>query len=93
VVPAKLAGRWQGRAGSMPFTLELAQTWQQVSGTLAWRGREYAFSGRELDGERLALTLDGAPGLTLALRARGDRLDGELREGREAPLSVSAQRG
>jgi SAM-dependent methyltransferase len=94
VVPAKLAGRWEGRAGAAPFTLELAQAWQRVSGQLAWRGREHAFADRGMEGERLVLSLEGggAPALTLAVHARGDRLEGELREGGGAAWPVSAQR-
>jgi SAM-dependent methyltransferase len=94
LVPARVAGRWEGHAGGRPVALDFAQRYQRVSGTLRWAGRDYHFADRPVKGERLALQLaaPGRPALTVDLRAQGDTLVGQLREGRRKPVELLARR-
>ena len=67
VVPARLDGLWCGTA--MGTTLRLAQKYQAITGTLAWRDRSRVLVGQISGSEVRALA--GRHG-ALALQARGD---------------------
>jgi len=56
IVPAKVEGKWQTPAGE----LTLAQTFQQVSGTLQKNGTSAAITDGRLRGAELSMTVDGA---------------------------------
>ena len=90
LVPAKIDGRWKGRAAGKAVALEVDQRYQRVSGVLRWSGREYRFSDQRIEGERLAMSLEsrGRPKLELSLRADGASLVGEVREGRGRSVDV-----
>ena len=94
LVPARVEGRWEGRAGGKEVTLDFAQRYQRVSGTVRWAGRDYRFVDRPIEGEQLALRLaaPGRPQLILELQASGATLVGQLREGDRAPVALRAQR-
>lgn len=92
-VPAKLAGRWQDARGTA--ALELAQSWQSVSGTLSWRGGDYRIANARIDGRSLALDHiePGRAPLALRLRYRDDdTLVGSLREGAQVPVDLTLRR-
>ena len=71
VVPVRLDGLWCGTA--MGTTLRLAQKYQAITGTLAWRDRSRVVVGQISGSEVRAL---GGRHGALVLQARGD---GELR--------------
>jgi SAM-dependent methyltransferase len=79
-VPARVDGRWRGRAGDAPIAVEFRQDFQHVSGTVRWAGRDYTFADRKIDGRRLELraTAPDRRSLRLTLRALGDRIVGRL---------------
>ena len=94
-VPAKVAGGWSGPAGGVPLALELEQSWQRVSGTLRWRGRDYRFADQRIEGTAIALDVatEGRDALSLRLRSTHDaQLAGEVREGHAAPREVLLRR-
>ena len=93
VVPARLGGRWTGRASDAPLSLEIVQQYQRVSGALRFAGRELAFTDRSVDGDRLALAFASPGGnVDVTLRLRGSVLTGELREAGRAPLPITLSR-
>jgi SAM-dependent methyltransferase len=93
VVPAQLAGRWTDGASNGAVSLDIAQQYQRVSGSLRLAGREFAFADRSIDGDRLALALSSPAGtIDLTLRVRGATLTGELREPGRAPLPITLSR-
>ncbi len=94
LVPARVDGRWEGRAGGTPIALRFAQRYQRVSGDVRWAGRDYRFADQRIDGERIAIKLEspGRPTLDLTLRARGDTLAGALREGGGRAVNVGLKR-
>jgi SAM-dependent methyltransferase len=90
LVPARVQGRWVGHAGGKEVALDFAQRYQRVSGWVRWGGRDYRFVDRPIEGERVELRL-AAPGrspLIVELRARGDALVGQLREGDRKPVDL-----
>jgi SAM-dependent methyltransferase len=93
VVPANVAGAWRGETNGMPVTLRIEQSYQHVSGTLSWAGRDYRFEDRKVDGDRLALAFGSAQGpLDVELRARGNVLSGEVRHAGRPPVAISVSR-
>jgi precorrin-6B methylase 2 len=56
IVPAKVQGQWQVKNGEQAFTLELAQTFQNVKGEATVNGQPSTVEGK-LDGERIHFTL------------------------------------
>lgn len=94
LVPARVAGRWEGRAGGKEVALDFAQRYQRVSGSVRWAGRVYRFTDQSIEGERLALRLaePGRPPLVVELRAQRDVLSGQLREGRGKPVAMVVRR-
>ncbi len=94
LVPAKIDGRWQGQGAGAPVQFEFAQQFQRVSGTVHWAGHAYAFAGKNIEGERLAIRIDspGRASLALDLKASDGVLAGQLREGDRAPVTVQARR-
>jgi SAM-dependent methyltransferase len=92
VVPADVAGRWQGTfpatSGSGSMTLRLQQRFQQVTGTLTTDGRDAPLTDTTLRGNRLtfAASVDGEAGSVLA--SFQTQIDGELMMG-EARLETA----
>ena len=83
LVPARIAGTWEGTAGGNTVRLDVLQRYQRVSGTVTWRGREYRFAEQPITGRRLVLRLarDRASPLELMLIATGEELIGRFDEG------------
>lgn len=79
VVPARVAGRWEGEAGGERFTLELTQTFQKVRGTVRAGGRAYPLEEATLRGDRIELSwrAPGGEPRRLAGRVSGDAVEGE----------------
>jgi SAM-dependent methyltransferase len=80
-VPAKLAGRWQGTAGAERIVLDVAQSWQHVSGTLQRGARAHAFVHQRVEGRTVAIAGLGGRGAPRSLRlvaVADGRLAGEL---------------
>lgn len=59
VVPARVEGAWQVK-GDKPFTLELTQNFQEVSGTATVDGKPTPLTDVSLKGTALRFVLDGA---------------------------------
>jgi SAM-dependent methyltransferase len=94
LVPARVAGHWEGVAAGQPLAIDFSQRFQRVSGVVRWAGSDYRFVDQPVEGERLSLQLH-APGrqtLFVELRARGDALAGELREGRGKAVELHVRR-
>ncbi len=85
IVPARVAGRWEGVVGRAaveePLVLELHQRFQAVSAKARIGGGAWTGEGRiAADAVALDLARAGAPGadrLRLSLRAHDSRLEGE----------------
>ncbi|HVE50044.1 MAG TPA: methyltransferase domain-containing protein [Casimicrobiaceae bacterium] len=93
VVPARVAGRWQGSVGASGITLELAQDYQRVGGTLRIDSREYRFNDVKIDGNTFSLRLEDSPRpLRLELKADGAMLRGRMREGDAAEVALAMTR-
>ena len=92
-VPARIEGEWKGDVAGRPIGVKLGQRYQYVSGTLRWMGRDHAIAEQKVDGDRIALRAgtQAAP-LVMTLRAQGDTLAGELREGEAAPVALTLRR-
>ena len=88
LVPARVAGRWQGSVAGKPLAIDFSQHYKWVYGVLRWAGREYRFGDQPIEGERLTLRVmgPGAVALSVALRARDDTLVAQVREGRGEPV-------
>ena len=71
IVPAKVEGRWQTAGGD----LTLAQTFQQVSGTLQKDGTNTAITDGRLRGAELSMTIDGAQYVG---RVNGNTIEGTV---------------
>lgn len=71
IVPAKVEGRWRTADGE----LTLAQTFQQVSGSLQHNGASAAISDGRLRGAELSMTIDGAQ---YAGRVNGNTIEGTV---------------
>ena len=85
LVPANAAGRWKLRADSgWDGTIELAQRYQRVGGTLRIKGRSQPLLGPDLRGDTLGFTFVDSDGKvrTVRVAVRGDRLEGTLRYAR-----------
>ena len=95
IVPAEVAGRWRVRdeGGFVEATIELAQRFQRVGGTLTERGRTQPLLGAYVQGEQLGFTFVHGDGGVRSVRARvsGDRLEGSLYFA-GAATSMSGQR-
>jgi SAM-dependent methyltransferase len=82
LVPAEVAGRWSFRdeGGFVEATIELAQRFQRVGGTITLRGRTQPLLGAYVQGEQLGFTFVHGDGGVRSVRARvsGDRLEGSL---------------
>lgn len=93
-VPARVAGRWKGRAARNAIELDVAQTYQYISGALRYEGRKYRFAEQRVDGERVTVRIDrpGRRTLALGLRLSGQALVGVLRESRVADIAVELRR-
>lgn len=87
LVPARIAGTWQGETGGRTLAVTFRQDFQRVAGSVRWAGRDYPFEQRQIVGERVDLELaaGSGPAIELELRAKGDRLVGTLRE-RPGPI-------
>jgi SAM-dependent methyltransferase len=94
LVPARVAGHWEGGAAGKPVKIDFTQRFQRVSGALRWAGRDYRFADQPVEGERVSLQLHAPSGQTLSvqLRARGDALVGQLREGRGNAVELHVRR-
>lgn len=82
VVPARVAGKWQARAGSRAFDLAIEQTYQEFRGTASADGRALALRGTKLRAANIEFTvdLDGQP-TTLRGVVNGDRMQGRSSSG------------
>lgn len=79
VVPAKVAGRWSGTAGSSKLELELVQKFQMLSGTATIDGRPSPIGKARMTGEAITLEIDAGNGQTRTLTGRleGSELKGD----------------
>jgi SAM-dependent methyltransferase len=92
-VPARVDGQWRGVAAGKPFTLDLRQRYQYVSGTLRWSGRDYAIAEQKVEGDRIALRAGTEASPLLAnLHAQRDVLTGEFSEKGGTPVAVTLRR-
>lgn len=73
IVPARVEGKWQLQ-GDAAVTLELAQQFQQVTGTASAQGRTAELTDIRVQGELLRFSLDGKP---YSGRVQGDRITAE----------------
>jgi SAM-dependent methyltransferase len=92
-VPARIEGEWKGDVAGRPIVVNLAQRYQYVSGTLRLSARDHAIAEQKVDGDRIALRAgtQAAP-LVMTLRAQGDMLTGEIREGEAPPVPLTLRR-
>ena len=81
LVPANASGRWKLEAEDWEGTIELAQRFQRVGGTLRIKGRSQPLLGPDLRGDALGFTFVDSDGKVRTVRAtlHGDRLEGTLR--------------
>ena len=97
LVPANATGRWKLQAESgWEGTIELAQRFQRVGGTLRIKGRSQPLLGPDLRGDVLGFTFVDSDGKVRTVRAtlHGDRLEGSLRYARlVTPLIGQRQPG
>ena len=92
VVPARLAGYWRGTLsgpeGDEPVVIEFRQRFQNASASV-WLKRFTLEGAVRIRGESVSLKLDrsslkpGSVPLEFTLRAAGDRIEGEARDGQE----------
>ena len=93
LVPARVAGQWKGQLAGRPVALSIDQRYQLVSGTLRLNGRDYAFAGGKVAGDRLSFAAgDSGSRVEVDLRARGDTLTGEIGEAGRAQSRVELER-
>ena len=91
IVPARMAGHWEGLAGAKRVTLDIRQRYQTAEGVLRWDGREHAFTDQVVAGRSLALAFPPL-GLALTLGRDADELGGQITEGTSAPVAVRLRR-
>jgi SAM-dependent methyltransferase len=84
IIPADVSGQWrlepgEGKGGK-PYTLDIQQKFQQVSGTASSGGKSLPLSGLVVKGDRLTFVIrDGGgegTGLEFTGKVDGDRLSG-----------------
>lgn len=96
IVPARVAGRWTvlDDAGRGVATLELAQQFQKVGGTITFAGAPQPLLGAALAGRELRFTFVDRDGgvRNVRLVVDGDRAEGESRLGEHA-VRWTARRG
>lgn len=82
VVPARVAGRWQMRAGEQNFTLTLQQQFQDFSGTATIAGGVTPVRNARLRGPDIEFTVDIA-GTPTAFRGKvdGNKISGKTESG------------
>jgi SAM-dependent methyltransferase len=84
ILPADVSGTWRLEpgegAGGKPYTLDLKQKFQEVSGTASAGGKSLPLSGLVVNGDRLTFVIrEGAgegTGLEFTGKVEGDRADG-----------------
>lgn len=79
VVPAQVAGRWAGTAGLSKVEIELAQKFQELTGTAVIDGKPAGVATGKVSGEaiRIELAQAGAAIVTLSAVLKGAVLDGD----------------
>lgn len=79
VVPAKVAGRWVGTAAGAKVELDLAQKFQELSGTASVGGKSARVTEGKVTGEAIEVVLAqaGASSLKITAVLKGAVLEGE----------------
>lgn len=85
IVPAKAAGRWQGRNGAESFVLHLQQEYQYLKGSAEIDGMTFAVREGWLHGTDMHLALSN--GRKLRGRVDGDRINSLPAPGNKAAAS------
>jgi SAM-dependent methyltransferase len=84
VVPARVAGKWQVRAGNRAFDLTINQTHQEFQGTAAADGRTAPLRNTKLRAANIEFTVDlDGQAATLRGVVSGDRMQGRSSGGTE----------
>jgi hypothetical protein len=77
IVPARVVGKWQVRAGARSFDVTIEQTYQQFRGTASVDGRSQFLRNTRLRGDAIEFTLDiDGQAATLRGIVDGDRMQG-----------------
>lgn len=86
IIPADVSGEWrlepQGGGAGKPYTLDLKQKYQELSGTASSGGKAAPLSNLRVKGDSLSFTLHGggeAQGLEFTGRVSGDKASGTTR--------------
>jgi 3',5'-cyclic AMP phosphodiesterase CpdA len=84
IVPARVAGKWQVRAGNRNFDVTIEQTYQEFRGTASMDGRTQMLRNTRLRAATIEFTVD-IDGQTAALRGvvNGGRMQGRSAGGTE----------
>jgi SAM-dependent methyltransferase len=84
IVPARVAGKWQVRAGERSFDVAIEQTYQEFRGTANMDGRTQMLRNTRLRAATIEFTVD-IDGQTATLRGvvSGDRMQGRSAGGTE----------
>jgi SAM-dependent methyltransferase len=84
IVPARIAGKWQVRAGERTFNLTITQTYQEFQGTASADGRAAALRDTRLRAANIEFTVDlNGQSATLRGVVNGDRMQGRTSGGTE----------
>ncbi len=87
VIPANASGKWQWTEGSgkskTTWELEVSQVFQEVSGRISFKGKQYPLQAGKMNGEEIRFTLSGEAFGKSALvefsgRVRGHAIEGTI---------------
>lgn len=84
IVPARVAGKWQGRSGNRNFELTIEQTYQEFRGTVSAGSRTAPLRNTRLRAATVEFTADlDGQAVTLRGVVNGDRMQGRSSTGTE----------
>ena len=95
IVPAKVAGKWQGRVNAggkdTPYEVAFDQSFQMLEGTVRWGGSSAPLRGRVVKGDQVTFTTQGkgSPGgqrHEFSGRIAGDTMEGVVKIGEGARI-------
>ena len=75
IVPAKAAGTWKVDAGNAGFEMALAQTFQQLEGSVNAAGKASKIEKASLNGDQVSFTANGR---AFAGKIAGDKMEGTV---------------